>query len=212
MWDLGWSRTESKQQFGTGRCPVPGGIPGQAGGALSTWWSCGCPCSLKVSWTFRSPFHVKWFCDNVYRQWGSSQRNSASIRCNLCYLRWNRDSASLGRRSQVHRGGRGEHNIHLKVLHPGKGTGFCQQLTNAGNTTAMGQCDHTLGDGFNTLFGTKDLLNSHHCCPASGGNSAVCEITGLLYHLELLGLVLALPLRGQNWILPLNLWMETMLG
>ena len=35
----------------------PWGRSGQAGWALSTWWSCGCPCSLHAGWT-RWPLRV----------------------------------------------------------------------------------------------------------------------------------------------------------
>jgi len=31
--------------------PIPGDTQGQAGGALSTWWSCRCPCSVQGCWT-----------------------------------------------------------------------------------------------------------------------------------------------------------------
>jgi len=38
------------------RCPIPADSRGQAGRALSTWWSCGCPCAPQGSgtrWPFR---------------------------------------------------------------------------------------------------------------------------------------------------------------
>jgi len=39
------------------RCPILADTPGQAGWALSTWRSCGCPCSLQsgTRWPFRAP-------------------------------------------------------------------------------------------------------------------------------------------------------------
>ena len=45
-------------------CPIPADSQGQAGGALSTWWSCRYPCSLQGSWT-RWPLKVPSnFCDS----------------------------------------------------------------------------------------------------------------------------------------------------
>ena len=55
LWILNLIRRPVAQK-GSG-CPIPGDTQGQAGWALSTRWSCGCPCALRGSW-IRWPLSV----------------------------------------------------------------------------------------------------------------------------------------------------------
>ena len=49
---------------------------GWAGWALSTWWSCGCPCSLQGVRPFKGPFQLKGFYDSMMILWKKAIRRT----------------------------------------------------------------------------------------------------------------------------------------
>jgi len=47
------------------RCPIPADTQGWAAHALSTWWSCRCPCSAGLNqMAFKGPLRLKQLCDS----------------------------------------------------------------------------------------------------------------------------------------------------
>lgn len=102
-----------------------------------------------------------------------SKKSCTTVRCVLCnfisvtQLFLGGDLrcavALLGTVGQMRRRGRGEHNIHLKLLHPGKRYRIQPAARECKKWYGYGiQCDHKVGDGFNTFFNARDPLNPHH--------------------------------------------------
>ena len=65
-WNTRFRGSEALAQVAqrTGGCSIPGDSQGQAGGALSAWWSCRCHCSLQGGWArgpLRAPFNSNHF-------------------------------------------------------------------------------------------------------------------------------------------------------